>query len=611
MSYKIILLLICLMGAYGASAQFFNVQASPYNATGNGKTDDRDAIVKAINAAHEWSQAHSNAPSTLYFPAPSVCYLIGSYQINPVGNRKHNYAFYTYSNLKFRGDSITGTSTIKFKDRLFSKPDSTSADLNNGTGIYSNANMFYGKNEANITFKNLTVDLNGIHNVLPTGQVSANNATGRIKTIYGIEIEGGNYVSIDSVTMLNNPGRDDIIMEAPGNNLTIRNCLFKNGGRNVGSLNIQNINSTDFSFVYSEWGNSIFENNRFVQDYPEISLQEGSFSGGIEIHGSNSVMSGNYIFGCKPAVYVASNTSLAKGLSKGNNQLENIQIKSNRMIDCFGGVTLWVKNPLNGVTISGNIITTMFMKKAVLTPKQKPGLYHVVSGILYGGGNLPCSSNYKNVATGDDKSNLNSIDNLTIANNNISFDTASAQANDNDLTTTGISLHSVHNSKIENNTIKNMNWSGISLQGSPWGTKNLSISGNVISGFQHIYNANVAGYIVVTDTYLPNSDCNPTHEQTFSNINITGNTFTSNDVTIAESSCQGRGRACFKGMYFDLPYWYAYNTMPARPYTLNILKIGTFTISNTYSNPGELNYYVTSDCSTKINLCGNAKAPLH
>jgi len=56
-----------------ASAQIFNVKSSPYNAMGDGTTDDRMAILNAINAANTWSNAHSHAQATVYFPMPSGC----------------------------------------------------------------------------------------------------------------------------------------------------------------------------------------------------------------------------------------------------------------------------------------------------------------------------------------------------------------------------------------------------------------------------------------------------------------------------------------------------------------------------------------------------------
>jgi hypothetical protein len=620
---NIILLVVLSTGCFAVNAQIFDVQK--YGAKGNGTTDDRDSIAAAIEAAHKWSIDNS-AQATVYFPAtttaasPASCYLIKTLRpSNVVCKRLRNYVFPVYSNMKYKGDVASkGASTLKFGDGLFSGQSKTDDDLKNGTGIYANSNMFYGEAStingkttrvSNVVFSNFTIDFNGVNNLLPPGQnnPTINNCNGQLKTIYGILMEGGSDVTIDNVTMLNNPGMDDIMMFAPGNKLTVQNSTFKNGGRNVGSLTTQNLNHYDFSFVYSEWDNSNFINNSVVQEYPEISLQGVSNSGGFEIHGSNFTVTGNYIKGCKPGMFIGSiKSALSFDFSVDNKPQENIRIENNKIIDCYRAIFFWVKNPINDVTISNNTITTMLIKKATLNPEQRYEKYANLAAIYCPNGNMTKHSDYEYQPTGASGNySLNPLNNINITNNTISFDLDSdvpkpGYLTNVDLMTTGMTISSMQNSTIANNTITNMNFAGISIEGSPWGMKNDAITGNTISDFQYMYKpGRITGYILARDTYFPNNDCHPGHEQTFANISITGNTFTSNQVVNEEANaCNGAGTtACFKDMSFDLPAWYGYAS--TKPYTF---KSGTFTIdnSNRYFGNSKGTFYGTSP------VCANA-----
>src|ERR1700733_9469758 len=150
MNCKIIPLFVFLNCSFAVNGQIFNVQK--YGATGNGISDDRDSILAAIEAAHKWSLLNS-AQATVYFPAtttvakPTDCYLIKSLPpSNKICKRLRNYIFPVYSNMKFKGEnSSKSTSTLKFNNGLFSSRNATADDLTNGTGIYANTNMFYGQ----------------------------------------------------------------------------------------------------------------------------------------------------------------------------------------------------------------------------------------------------------------------------------------------------------------------------------------------------------------------------------------------------------------------------------------------------------------------------------
>jgi hypothetical protein len=68
----------------------------------------------------------------------------------------------------------------------------------------------------------------------------------------------------------------------------------------------------------------------------------------------------------------------------------------------------------------------------------------------------------------------------------------------------GMILHSLHQSNIYKNTIKNMNYGGVVLQGSKWGTDSLSVENNTFIDFlRNTHEKMAAGYMVITDTYSP------------------------------------------------------------------------------------------------------------
>jgi hypothetical protein len=562
-------------------AQVFNVKSAPYNATGNGIADDRIAILAAINDAHTWSLANNNIVTTVYFPVG--VYLISSTTVNyPVSggadSRLRNYVFPVYSNTKFEGVSASGA-IIKFANNLFNV--TSGGDINAGTGQYFNTNLFYGKkndNVSNVSFLNFSIDFNGVNNLLPPNQNSSHNNDGILKTIYGIIIDGSassNGLTISNMQFLNNPGRNDIFILGEGRNLTIQNSVFTNGGRNVGNQNPinHNNNSTDFSFIYTEWDSVLIKNDTIKQIYPSITLQEGSFSGGVEIHGNGNVlMRDNYVYGCKPAIYIASDKSTTYNFSIDNKPMVNVQIRNNNLIDCHNGITIWTKNYMDNIIIDSNTISTMFAQTTNLFP-QTFDLDGGVYGIWSAGFGLQCREDFEFASHAN--YNLNPVNRLIITNNNISFELSnnslipSCGTPANRINSAAVNLQSIQNSTIANNVINNMNWAGLAFSGSPWGISNLSVSGNTISNFQYNYTNNLCGYIEIIDYYKPNSDCYTGQKSpTFNGVNITGNTFNSNLVTsneYAECSANATCYTCFRDFVFDIPQWYGYPTGSLSP----------------------------------------------
>ena len=116
-----------------------DVTASPYNATGDGSTDDIAAIRAAMTAAA------AAAPATLYFPS-------GTYMISE--------GFVIYSDIRIKGDGVAN-SIIK-----------NTADW----AIYDFYYMpLYANNRSNVAIENITLDNNEVNNGTWDGMIRLDN----------------------------------------------------------------------------------------------------------------------------------------------------------------------------------------------------------------------------------------------------------------------------------------------------------------------------------------------------------------------------------------------------------------------------------------------------
>lgn len=136
----------------------------------------------------------------------------------------------------------------------------------------------------NIIISNLMIDMNGANNLVPEKVIKNHSA---IFTTYG-----RNYY-IHDITIMNCSGTNRVNIIGKGTSLVIENCKFINGGNYVGSI-VPNKNQVDFSFIYSEWESITISKNIIQQKDIDIGL--GNYTGGIELHGSNSLASGNYLY---------------------------------------------------------------------------------------------------------------------------------------------------------------------------------------------------------------------------------------------------------------------------------------------------------------------------
>ncbi len=455
-----------------------------FGAKGDGQADDTRAIQLAINAASPLQK------TIIYFPAGT--YRIASYTTTPVYFT--NYCLAMHSNLDIEGDG--DESIIRLADHIFDKVDTS-----------ANAHLFYGYKIQNISFSNLTIDMNGVNNLVPLNIIKNHAA---IFTSYG-----SNYY-IHGLTIKNCSGTNMLNIMSKGKGLVIENCKFFNGGNYVGSA-IPNSNQIDYSFIYSEWDSTIVRNNLLQQQDINIALQ--NYTGGVELHGSNSKVEGNFIDGCWPAVYI---TSSNEGI------LQNVSIANNTIINCVTGISFWLEQPMKNIKIYKN--------KIVLTHSRSSKL-ELCAGIIIPNGNA--KEYNKKMA------NAAPIDSLQIKDNIISADSMQ-------MLSAGMALHSLQQSKIENNSISGMNYAGIVLSGSKWGTNSLVVNDNIFSHFSPNNDAEmVAGYIVVTDTYSPGDKAAPGYAGVvFTNNKFLGN----NKMNFAKGKFLGAFVALPSGMIKEIQF---------------------------------------------------------
>lgn len=421
--------------------------------------------------------------TTIFFP--KGVYLISSY--TTTSNYWENYSLLFHSNLDFTGSGPE--SVIKLGDHLYDKPDTS-----------ANAHIFKGLITKNVSFSNLLIDMNGGNNLVPP-KVIKNHAA-----IFAIN---GENFHIYNVTIKNCASTNMIIIMGLGKNLLIENSTFLNGGNYVG-ITKANTNQYDFSFIYTEWDSTIVKNNIITQENIEIAL--AYYTGGIELHGSFCTAENNIITGCLPAIYITS--------MKENHK---VSVINNKMINCVIGINFWLAKSTSDILIKDNIIQLTYAR----FPKVP-----ISAAIQVPNGNL--NEYNKDLANGAPINNLQIISN-----------TITAEKMDN--LSTGMILHSVHKGLIEKNTVSGMNYAGLLLNGSRWGTDSLTIRNNCFIDFRPNNNENaVGGYVVITDTYSRDKKDAPG----FKNILISKNKFAAihKGRNITE-----RAKGQFFKSYIDLP----------------------------------------------------------
>lgn len=399
-----------------------------WQANTSGTTGMGAAINKAIESAA--------AGSTIQFG--SATYLLTSDNIRKCEDlaacNEVNYLKNYFVNIK-DGLTIKGegwSSIIKVADHIYDQPNDDT----------SNAHVFQGFDIENVVIRDMQIDMNGYNNLSPSGKT---------RNVMAVRLDdGGSNVLIENLYILNNPGHNNIVANytsgaTKGNGLTVTDCVMYGGGTGI----LGNNYNIDFSFIYSEWNNTIVSGNRIEQPEPTY-----TWSGGIELHGSNSKATNNIILYCDPAVWIA---SAQRG---GGAVLLNVEVTDNIMENCSTGVRFWNSGEIKNVTIANNVIRSMW----------RGGADKYIYGIqMIGrtGGDWTDAT-----AAGAPNYNINIIGNVITGEDD---DTRYGMGFG---VPAGIALTSTHGAKIEGNIFAELMGAGILVSGSPYGVSDVMIQNN-------------------------------------------------------------------------------------------------------------------------------------
>lgn len=453
------------------------------------KGDGKTDDTKAIQNAVD--AAPENIQSVIYFP--KGVYILRSYKVTE--NYLENYFIRMHSNITFKG--VGKISVIRLGSHLFDKND------RNAT-----AQLFLGIKVQNITFSSLMIDMNGANNLVPQSAFFKNQRA--------IFINQGSNVTVKNITIKNCSGRNMIMLAGKGQRAIVQNSAFLNGGHYVGTA-VENKNQSDFSFVYFDWDSSRAINNLVQQENIDVAL--GGITGGIELHGSYNYATGNKIIGCSPGLYICST----------GHAIKKTTVEKNNFINCTKGVSFWVNYPMDSILIKNNYIQ--------LTDYRDGWKDYVSSGILIPNGNTEqYAFKYANAST---------VKNLVITGNTIITSPVEAGSR-----TAGMVLHSIYNTTVSGNTISGMNFGGVIIQGSKWGSSSVMVNNNKFNDFKNnIDTLFPAGYVVVFDSYLMEVADAPG----IRNIIVSDNSFTRNENKISTQPHIHKRKGQFFGAYIALP----------------------------------------------------------
>ena len=313
-----------------AALRVFNVNSAPFLARGDGLSDDREAIQKAIDAARDAGGGDVVLPAGTYQVtlAPTV-----------TGEAALKRAFTVYPNVHIRGESR----------------DLSILKLAGGQGSYGSlfAGKTFGADASGFSLRSLTVDHNTRENP--------------VNTLEDVKLDDANFArsNIRAAVWL-----------ASGSHMSVQNCTFRDikavwtvflagNAERVGGVTVQNNRfegvgggalDFDASLVYLE-NNGILSqvaNNTFVSVNGGKAGSLGLRTA-IEVHGDNILVEGNTVSGFLTGINIGSGWPSQSNTVRGN-RFENVQ----------SGVVLWADaaklSPtpdvaLKDITLEQNTIT--------------------------------------------------------------------------------------------------------------------------------------------------------------------------------------------------------------------------------------------------------------
>ncbi|SNR76920.1 glycoside hydrolase family 55 protein [Blastococcus mobilis] len=378
------------------------VDVRDFGATGDGVTDDAPAIRRALKSA-----------TAVHVPA-------GTYRLS--------------SYVRPRFTVIDADFVFRLRDgqRITADPGAvfTMADgVIPASPAAWGGNMFLADGTSDVTISGLTLDMNGANNLVPAG---------RTITGYGLYLYAAERVTIEGVTMRDTPGQNYVVTQGGGSDIRVADSTFLNGGTSIPD----NREQTDFSALY--FTSTGVQVERIVIDHDEAPF---TFSGGVELHGSEESVTDSEIRRSWPAVYIGPD------VYSGLEVQRDIEVARNQFVDCGRGV---VFNALGTGDIDVvSIVDNVF--DMALFPAFEDEPVRAIDQDMPPEGNWT----YHHIVT-----------NLSISWNTFRGGGAASDAT--------IRLSQIHSAVIVGNRMEEIAGTALELSSSPWDTRNVLVENNDI-----------------------------------------------------------------------------------------------------------------------------------
>jgi hypothetical protein len=298
-----------------------------------------------------------------------------------------------------------------------------------------------------------TLDMNGPYNLTPPSGLFLN---------WAVAFEGGSHNTVERVNVLDNPGTNCIVSGGipqrphPCSFFTVRSCLCRNGGMSIPG----NTHQFDFSAIYTAASYSLVEGNTITHD-----VMPFGNAGGVELHNSNSIATGNRFNYCYPALYIACDID--------GEVLSEVAVVDNIMTNCLVGISTFPNqgDGFRSITISRNVARLLAWSTIAWQnpwffsqPRDDNGYFTSDGTALHGAPN----ANWVLSPTIED-SELN--------HNIVSDDTPEPQGS------SFARICATKNLHCFGNTLTRFGAEAYQIIGSPFGHTNLSIEGDHITDF--------------------------------------------------------------------------------------------------------------------------------